>query len=185
MISTATASTRRVGEARRRTPDRPGDEGDDRNRDHQRARNSRKPVGQALNRGAAALRLGDHCDDLREHRVAADLSARITKPPALVHRAADHRVAGALVDGHRFAGDHGFVDGAAPSITSPSTGIFSPGRTRRRSPSRIASRATSSSAPSARIGARFSARDRAARGSRRRSAARAQLQHLPEQDERR
>ena len=38
-----------------------------------------------------------------------------------------------------------------PSTTSPSTGTFSPGRTRSRSPTATASSATSSSRPSGRI----------------------------------
>ena len=42
------------------------------------------------------------------------LSARITKAAALVQRAADHSVARALADGHRFAGEHGFIDRASP-----------------------------------------------------------------------
>ena len=51
-----------------------------------------------------------------------------------------------------------------PSSTSPSTGIFSPGRTLRRSPTPIASSATSSSAPSARSRrAVFGARSSSAR----------------------
>ena len=50
--------------------------------------------------------------------------------------------------------------GERPSSTTPSTGIFSPGRTRRRSPATTASSGTSSSLPSARTrralaGARF------------------------------
>ena len=52
----------------------------------------------------------------------------------------------------------------APSATSPSTGIFSPGRTRIRSPTAISSSATSCSCPSASIrSARFGARSRSAR----------------------
>src|SRR5215472_1945393 len=65
-----------------------------------------------------------------------------------------------------------------PSITSPSTAIFSPGRTRSRSPTAIASSDTSSSPPSA-------LKRRAVLGARSSKAriARTQLEHLTEQHE--
>ena len=51
-----------------------------------------------------------------------------------------------------------------PSVTTPSTGTFSPGRTRKRSPGWTSSRATSSSEPSSRtIRAVFGASPRSAR----------------------
>ena len=73
MISTDTAATSAEGEARLGPEDRPGREGDQRDRDHRGHEPARHPVGQALDRRAAALRLGHHLDDLRQHRVAADL----------------------------------------------------------------------------------------------------------------
>ena len=73
-----------------------------------------------------------------------------------------------------------------PSVTIPSTGTFSPGRTRRTSPTAMCSTGTSISVPSARtsravFGESLSS-DRIACG---RAAARAQLQHLSQQDQRR
>ena len=62
-----------VGEARLRPPDRPGGEGEHRDADHGRHELARDLVGQALDRRAAALRLGDELDDLRQHGVAPDL----------------------------------------------------------------------------------------------------------------
>ena len=75
----------------------------------------------------------------------------------------------------------------APSSTTPSTGTFSPGRTRRRSPTwTCVERDVRFAAVVARSGARSSARGRAARGSRAPvAAARAQLEHLAEQHQRR
>ena len=53
------------------------------------------PIGQPLNRRAAALRLADHPHDLREQRVAPTRSARIEqRARAVDHRAADHAIAG-------------------------------------------------------------------------------------------
>ena len=102
---------------------------------------------------------------------------------ALVHGAADDLGADLLRYRHRLAGDHRLVDGAAALETTPSTGTFSPGRTRRRSPTCTASSWTSSSRRRAdaprRLGREVEQRpDGAAR-----ALARPQLEHLPEQDE--
>ena len=113
MISTETAATKRIGVARLGTPDRPGDEGCDRNRDHQRHEPAGNLIGKALDRRAAALRLRDHLHDLREHRVAADLVGPHHEAAALVHRPADQLVADGLHDRHRLSGHHRFVDRAA------------------------------------------------------------------------
>ena len=69
MISTETAAIRRIGEGRRRSPDRPGREGEQRDGDHRRHEPAGHDVGEALDRRARALRLGDHGDDAREHGV--------------------------------------------------------------------------------------------------------------------
>ena len=69
-------------------------------------------VGHALDRRAAALRLGDHGDDARQHRVGADLVGAHHQRAGAVDGAADQLVAGLLGDRHRLAGDHGLVDGA-------------------------------------------------------------------------
>ena len=62
----------RVGERRRRPPDRPGDEGEHRDADHRRHEPAGDRVGELLDRRARALRRGHHLDDLREHGVLAD-----------------------------------------------------------------------------------------------------------------
>ena len=62
-----------VGVARLGTQTAQAMKASDRDGDHQRDEPGGHLVGQALNRRAAALRLGDHVHDLREHRVAADL----------------------------------------------------------------------------------------------------------------
>ena len=60
MISTATAFTQRVGECRRRPERRPRDEGQRRGHDHRRHEPRGDPIGEPLDRRAAALRLRDH-----------------------------------------------------------------------------------------------------------------------------
>ena len=82
--------------------------------------------------------------------------------------------------------DHRLVDRARALDTTPSTGTFSPGRTRSRSPGTTWSSGTSSSRPSSRsrravLGARPEQRPDRAAG----LAPRPQLEHLPQQDERR
>ena len=65
----------RVGERRRRAPDRPGDEGEHGDGDHRRHEPAGDRVGDALDRRARALRRGDHLDDAGEQRVAADAAS--------------------------------------------------------------------------------------------------------------
>ena len=73
-----------------------------------------------------------------------------------------------------------------PSTTAPSTGTFSPGRTRRRSPTCTVSSWTSSSVPSGMIRrAVLGARSSSARMAPLVRLAGAQLEHLPEQDQHR
>ena len=57
-------------------------------------------IGEALDRGAAALRLRHHLDDLRQHGVAADFVGAHDESAAFVHRSADDPVADRLADGH-------------------------------------------------------------------------------------
>ena len=71
-------------------------------------------IGEALDRRAAALRLRDHLDDLRQHSIAADAIGAHDERAGLIDRAADDAVARRLDDWHRFAGHHRFVDRAAP-----------------------------------------------------------------------
>ena len=65
----------RVGEPRLGTNSRPDDERHDRHHDDRGHEPCGHRVGEALNRRARALRLGDHPHDLREQRVAADSRA--------------------------------------------------------------------------------------------------------------
>jgi hypothetical protein len=59
-------------ELRRRSPDAPGDERDGRHRHDRGDEVRRDAVGKTLNRGAAALCLTHHPNDLREQRVTPD-----------------------------------------------------------------------------------------------------------------
>ena len=108
-----------VGELRLRSPDRPGDEGKERDRDHQRHKPAGHLIGKTLDRGAAALSFGDHLHDLRQHRVAPDLVGAHDEASGSVHCSADHLCAGGLDDRHRLAGHHGFVDGASAATADP------------------------------------------------------------------
>ena len=76
----------RVREPRLRPEPRPQREGEQRRGDHRRHEHRRHAIGQALDRRAAALRLGDERDDLREQRVAADALGDEQSVPALVQR---------------------------------------------------------------------------------------------------
>lgn len=59
---------------------------------------------------AAALGLGNHVDDLAEHRLRTHLVSPHHKTSGLVHRGTDHGIPLAFSHRNRFAGDHGFVD---------------------------------------------------------------------------
>ena len=112
-------------------------------------------------------------------------SARITKPPVPLTVPPVTRLPGVFSTG---IGSPVTIDSSTalvPSRTTPSTGTRSPGRTRRRSPGCTWSSGTSSSLPSGATppgGLRRQTEQRAdgPRG----GAARAQLEHLAEQDER-
>jgi hypothetical protein len=102
-----------VGEARLRAERRPGDEGDDGDRDDGRHEPARDLIGEPLDRRARALRLRDHLDDARDQRVTPDLAGAHHERARLVERAGDHLVAGGLAHRHRFARNHRFVDRGA------------------------------------------------------------------------
>ena len=74
-------------------------------------------------------------------------SARIRSVPVPLMVAPMTRLPGCFVDRHRLAGHHRLVDGALPRRTDPSTGIFSPGRTRSTSPTATVASGTSRSWP--------------------------------------
>ena len=58
------------------------------------------------------MRLTDHGDDAREHRVRANLVGAHNEGARAIYRAADELVAGFLGDRHRLASDHGLVHGS-------------------------------------------------------------------------
>ena len=119
-----------VREARLRSEPDPRDESEQRDREDRRHKPAGHLVGQPLNRRAAALRLRDHLDDLREHGVAADalgfhekLPVPLTVPPVTLSPV----VFSTGIDSPVSIDSSTFV---RPSMTRPSTGTFSPGRTR-------------------------------------------------------
>src|SRR5437879_648197 len=102
----------RAAEGGRRPPDQPGSERQHGDRDHRWHEPGSDGVGQALDGRAAALGLGDHLDDARQHGVGADLVGGHDEGAGAVDRAADHLRAGLLGDRHGLAGDGRFVDRA-------------------------------------------------------------------------
>ncbi len=78
-------------------------------------------------------------------------SARITKPPVPFTVPAVTRAPGVFSTGIDSPVTIDSSTALVPSITTPSTGIFSPGRTRRRSPGWTSSIGTSRSVPAASI----------------------------------
>ena len=124
-----------VGEARLRPERRPGDEGEDRDGDHRRHEPARHLVGEPLDRRAAALRLSRPsarsapaaCRGRPSRRASRSCPVWLSVPPITLSP-------GSLATGidSPVTIDSSTVE--RPSITSPSTGTFSPGRTRSRSP---------------------------------------------------
>ena len=100
-------------EARLGTGNAPDDGRRHRHDEHRRHEPRGDPIRELLDRCAAALRLGDHRDDLCEQRVAADPARLEDEPTGRVQRAAGDGRADRLLDRHRLAGDHRFVDAAA------------------------------------------------------------------------
>ena len=136
MISTATAFDERVGQPRL-GPDRPPDEGAQDApppRRPARSRRTRGPPGAGSARGSAGPRRPcgrsgrAACPGRRARPASRSRPAPLTVPPVT-------RSPGRLLDGHRLAGDHRLVDGAAPlERRRRRPGTRSPGRTRSRSP---------------------------------------------------
>ncbi len=91
----------------------PGAKSDDRNDDHGRHEPAGDLIGQPLDRRARTLRLRDHLDDLGKQGVAPDLLGAHHETTGLIERARDHLAAGLLGDGHGFAGHQGFIEGGA------------------------------------------------------------------------
>src|SRR5712691_6757834 len=106
MISTLTAATSP-------TANRPSREGDQRHENdggHEPAGNL---VGKPLDRRARALRRRHHLHDPGQHGVAADSFGAHDEGSGLIERAADELRAGLLRHRHRFAGHQGLVDRGA------------------------------------------------------------------------
>lgn len=99
------------------TEDRPGGEGHKSDSDDRRHEAARDLIVKALDRRTASLGFGRHLDDTRQHGVAPDLVGQGMDSPVTIDSSIDDR----------------------PLTTSPSTGTFSPGRTRRRSPTAASS----------------------------------------------
>ena len=126
-----------IGHARLRPDPCPYDEGDNRDADHDLDKISGDDVRQFLDRRTAPLGLGDHVDDLRQKCLGPDLFRLHDQRARPVHGCADNAVTRLL---HTGIGSPVIMDSSTlldPSVTVPSTGTFSPGRTRRRSPGLI------------------------------------------------
>ena len=183
MISTRHGRDQRVGEARLRPEHRPGREGEHRDRDHRRHEPGRRPGRPAAGSArASAARPRPSARSAPACVSRPTFSARITKLPVVLSVPPITLAPGSLVTGIDSPVTMRLVERrAALDARTPSTGTFSPGRTRSRSPTAIASSATSSSLPS-RDAARGLRREIEQRADRARGLlARAQLQHLAEQ----
>ena len=99
-----------IGKRRRRSPDRPGDEGQDGDTDHRRHELAGDRVGELLDRRARALRVGDHVDDLAEHGVTADPLRFDDQRTAAIDRRPGDGVASDFLNGHSFTRNHRLVD---------------------------------------------------------------------------
>ena len=188
MISTATALTSACASRGSGPTSAQTTNVDDRDRDRPPARTSRDTGRPAAGSArATALRLADHarrsaraaCRARRARPASRTLPVPLTVPPVT-------RLAGALLDRHRLAGDHRLVDGARalehdavdrhPLARPHAQPVADAGRARAARPLR----APSASTRRAVFGARPSRLRIAALG----PAARAQLEHLAEQHER-
>ena len=161
-----------VGEARLRAPDAPGGEGE-RPRPAMTAGTNQPETWSARRWIGARLRCASatSCTICASSVSRPTFSARITRLPVWFIVPPITRAPGSFVDRHRFAGDHAIRrPRPCPSMTTPSTGTRSPGRTRRTVADRdLVERDLLLAAVRRGRGARSSARGRAARGSRRRS----------------
>ena len=81
--------------------------------DHRRHEIAGHRIGEGLNRRARALRLGDHGDDLRQRGLGAGAVDAHVEAAGAVQRAAGDAVACGLLDRHRLAGQHRFIDRAS------------------------------------------------------------------------
>jgi hypothetical protein len=106
MIDMGVARPSAHGHAMIRTDERPNDERKHRGSGHGGHEVGRHGVGQTLDGRAAALRLSDHTDDLREQGLGSDPIGAHDEAAGGVHRGPDDPLARVLLDRHRLAGDH-------------------------------------------------------------------------------
>ena len=99
-----------VGQTGLGTDQAPDDGGEQGDRDHRGNEPSGDRIGQPLDRGATALGLGHHLDDLRQQGVGAHLVGAHDEGSGLVESAGHDAVADILGHRHGLAGHHGFVD---------------------------------------------------------------------------
>ena len=93
---------------------RPDDKSDERRGENRRHKICGGNIRNALNRGAAALRLADQAYDLDQQGLAAHAFGPHHKRPRRVQSAADHFAARLFLYWHGFAGNHGFIHRALP-----------------------------------------------------------------------
>ena len=101
-----------VGHCRRGPHQRPHDEGNNGGRDHRRNEVTGHHIGQLLNRRPAALRLGHHLYDLRQHRIRAHTYRFDYQATRSVHRGTNDTVARGFLHRDRLTGNHRLVDAA-------------------------------------------------------------------------
>ena len=101
-----------VGQSRLGPDQRPHDKGDQRRGHDRRHEPSRHAVSQPGNGCAAALGLAHPPHDLGQQGAGTHALGAHDKTTRAVVRAARHSVAGSLVHGQGFSGDHGFVERA-------------------------------------------------------------------------
>ncbi len=87
----------------------PDDEGDESDDHYRRYEVTGDEIGQLLDGCAAALGLGHHLHDLREHRVGPDPLGLHDQAAGAVHGGADDAIARILLHRDGLAGDHRFV----------------------------------------------------------------------------
>ena len=113
MMSTATAATRPWAKRGSGPHYHPRYECHDGNADHHGDEPTGNFVGQALDGRSRALGVRNHADDLRQHGIAADFSCLHDEATGLVHRPAYQLCTDLFGDGHRFTGDHRFINRTA------------------------------------------------------------------------
>ena len=117
----------RIGETRGRSGQRPGDEGDDRDQNHDRDENRRHPVGESLDGSPAPLSLPHHHYDAGEQGIAPDPFRAHHEASGPIQRPPDHARRRPLFDRQGFAGNHGLVHGAHAFEHNPVHGDLLPG----------------------------------------------------------